>query len=72
MDWISIEDSKPKQGEQVLVFGVLNTELGGLRDSKTVGVVHWDNEDMSSCSDYCYYSLDYTQITHWCKIELPK
>ena len=71
MNWISIEEKMPQEGEQVLVIGFLSTELGGRRIEKSVGLVNWESAENSDCSDYCYYGLEYQDITHWQPITLP-
>lgn len=71
MIWISVKERTPKKGEQVLVFGYLDTELSSNRVPKpTVGLVEWGSEKKSDCSDMCYYHMEYQDITHWC--EVPK
>ena len=71
MNWISIEEKMPQEGEQVLVIGFLSTELGGRKKEKRVGLVNWESAEKSDCSDYCYYGLEYVDITHWQPITLP-
>jgi hypothetical protein len=71
MNWISIEEKMPQEGEQVLVIGFLSTELFGRRKEKSVGLVNWESAEKSDCSDYCYYELEYQDITHWQPITLP-
>lgn len=70
MIWKHIKDEKPKKGAQVLVFGYLETELGGKSGSPNVGLVEWESEKTSVCWDTCYYHMEYQDITHWC--EIPK
>jgi hypothetical protein len=71
MNWISIKEKKPQKGEQVLVLGYLSTELDDRREHKTVGLVNWQSAKKSECSDYCYYTVAYEDITHWHPITLP-
>lgn len=71
MNWISVEERTPKQGERVFVIGFLNTELGGNRLEQSAGVVTWDSAEKSDCPDHCYYWLEYINITHWHPIILP-
>ena len=35
---------------------------------RTPKQVEWDNEVRSGCADVCYYYIEYSKITHWCKI----
>ena len=42
MNWISIEEKMPQEGEQVLVIGFLRPELGGRKKEKSVGLVNWE------------------------------
>ena len=69
--WISVEEKTPKKGQQVLVYGILCTELNTPRNKKSIGLVAWDSANCSSCSDTCYYPMEYTNITHWQPITLP-
>ena len=71
MNWISIEEKLPQEGEQVLVIGFLSNELKGPRKEKSVGLVDWKSAKESPCSDYVYYRLAYVDITHWQPITLP-
>ena len=68
MNWISIKDGVPKKGEQVLVFGHLETELGGRANNPCIGLVEWGSIEESECSDMCYYDMNYQDITHWCNV----
>ena len=68
MIWISVKDRTPKKGEQVLVFGYLETELGGIASNRSVGLVEWESIERSTCYDMCYYDMNYQDITHWCNI----
>ena len=70
MKWIEVKERTPKEGEKVLVFGFKETELGGKRDEKSIGLVEWRDKNSSDCSDVCYYYMEYGEITHWC--EIPK
>tara|TARA_R110002074_G_scaffold35454_4_gene96711 strand:+ start:864 stop:1091 length:228 start_codon:yes stop_codon:yes gene_type:complete len=68
MNWIDVKERTPKQGEKVLVFGFKETELGGKKYERTIGLVEWKNETSSNCADVCHYYMEYSEITHWCKI----
>tara|TARA_R110002126_G_scaffold192796_1_gene341063 strand:+ start:194 stop:421 length:228 start_codon:yes stop_codon:yes gene_type:complete len=68
MNWIDVKEKIPKQGERVLVFGFKKTELEDEIDEKTIGFVEWSNEVRSDCVDICYYYMEYSGVTHWCKI----
>jgi hypothetical protein len=70
MNWISVKERTPKNGEQVLVFGYLETELQDKAKKQTIGLVEWQDRYSSNCYDMCYYHMDYHDITHWC--EIPK
>jgi len=67
MEWISVKDRQPEQGQQVLVRGWLGTDLTE-RDEEvevTIGLVNWGSPDYSELSDLCHYSMWYSGITHW-------
>ena len=65
MQWTSVKDKQPEQGQQVLVQGHLATDLSLPNEELTTGLVDWGNPNYSECSDYCYYMMWYTGITHW-------
>jgi hypothetical protein len=70
--WISISEKLPKKGQKVLVIGFLTTELSHTKTEKSVALVDWKSPEESECSDYCYYTTSYVNITHWHPISFPK
>ena len=71
MNWIKIEDREPKVGQLVLVKGHI---YGEDSNRVTIGLVNWNynNEDIKGLhqiKDYAYHSLDYCNVTEWCKVE---
>ena len=73
MKWISVDERTPKQGQIVLVIGDFDTQLSyGIEEHKT-GLVTWWSKERSDCVDELFYSMWYSNITHWCEIpEQPK
>lgn len=73
MEWFSVNDKTPKQGQQVLVIGCLDTELTERNEKivASIGLVYWTNIDYSQCCDTCFYSMNYNRITHWSPVVLP-
>ena len=69
--WIPVEEKTPEKGQQVLVYGNFCTELYTPDNIKSIGLVAWDSASCSSCSDICYYGMEYKNITHWQPITLP-
>lgn len=69
MKWISVKDRLPENGQQVLVIGYKISELGGRSKNKSIGLVDFESIDYSSCSDYCYYDIHYSDIEYWQPID---
>lgn len=73
MRWIPVNEKLPHKGQQVYVIGYREAELYTAAKKPSVGLVNWNTEKSSPCSDTCFYSFGYTNITHWMPIpELPK
>lgn len=73
MRWIPVSEKMPQKGQQVLVIGDREAELYPASGKPSVGCVYWNTAQSSPCSDTCFYSFGYTNITHWMPIpELPK
>lgn len=71
--WIPVSDKTPPKGQQVCVIGYREAELYTAAKEPSVGLVYWNTAQSSRCSDTCFYSFGYTNITHWMPIpELPK
>ena len=68
MNWIKIEDREPKEGQLVLVKGMLTDELNS-KPQNSIGFVHWNNRNISYCKDTCHYSIWYNDIIEWCEVE---
>lgn len=72
MHWIKItEYKKPKKGDLVNVLGNLYTDMSGLSPKQSIGLVIWDSEENSECSDTCVHSMNYRNITHFSIINMP-
>ena len=69
--WIPVEEKLPQEGEKVLVFGYLETELSGQEDERSTGLVLWESAKNSTCADTCYYHMAYNNITHWMPASSP-
>ena len=73
MRWIPVSEKLPHKGQQVYVIGYREAELYPASEELSVGLVYWNTAQSSRCSDTCFYSFGYTNITHWMPIpELPK
>ena len=73
MRWIPVNEKLPHKCQQVYVIGYREAELYQEAKKPSVGLVNWNTEKSSPCSDTCFYSFGYTNITHWMPIpELPK
>lgn len=71
--WIPVSERMPQKGQQVCVIGYREAELHPAGKEPSVGLVYWNTAQSSRCSDTCFYSFGYTNITHWMPIpELPK
>lgn len=71
--WIPVSERLPQKGQHVCVIGYREAELYQEAKEPSVGLVYWDTAQSSRCSDTCFYSFGYTNITHWMPIpELPK
>lgn len=71
--WIPVSESTPQKGQQVCVIGYRVAELYPAPKEPSVGLVYWNTAQSSRCSDTCFYSFGYTNITHWMPTpELPK
>jgi len=69
MEWIDINSSKPNDGQLVLVYGTCIKEIGKKPIPNSIGLVEWNNEDKNQFTkDWCYYIIEYTNITHWAKV----
>jgi nitrate/TMAO reductase-like tetraheme cytochrome c subunit len=69
--WISVEEKTPEKDQQVLVYGNFCSDFYPADNTKSIGLVVWESANCSSCSDTCYYYMEYTNITHWQPITLP-
>jgi hypothetical protein len=71
--WIPVSERTPEKGQQVYVIGYREAELYPAAKEPSVGIVYWNMTQSSKCSDTCFYSFGYTNITHWMPIpELHK
>lgn len=68
MRWIPVSERMPERGQQVYVIGYREAELYTAAKEPSVGSVNWNTEKLSPCSDTCFYSFGYTNITHWMPI----
>jgi hypothetical protein len=67
MEWIDINEQEPNDGDLVLVVGTCIAELGKA-EPNTIGLVEWwKGNNLQHAKDTCYYSIEYGDITHWCK-----
>lgn len=66
--WIPVTEMMPQKGQQVLVIGYREAELYPASGKPSVGCVYWNTAQSSPCSDTCFYSFGYNNITHWMPI----
>lgn len=70
-EWISVEDRLPEPKQFVLVYGILNKEVGKDDTKPSIGLVMWNVPMASDCKDEDQYSMWYTDITHWISLPTP-
>jgi hypothetical protein len=69
--WIPVSESEPNRGDIVLVKGTVTGDVCKPFEGQ-MGLVEWGSKDYSLCVDGCYYSVWYSDITHWQRITPPE
>lgn len=75
MKWIKIEDKKPKEGQNCLVYGSWEDEnsflIAGWQDIRFVAI--WAEEDWHPLDTLCKEEHYVIKVTHWMPLpEKPK
>jgi len=63
MEWVSIKDQQPKEGQNVIAVGTWFGEITGVGETEYVGIGAWNYNRVSIASDT--YSADIVEVTHW-------
>ncbi len=71
--WIDINDRLPSVGKTILVLGKWNCELEDISVGyesipHQYGIVKFDRINYSPCVNICYYSMWFSDITHYIEI----
>jgi Protein of unknown function (DUF551) len=71
--WLDITTA-PKDGTDILVYGILRKEIGNDGEFSTVGKCQWFGGGLTEqwiCSDSDHYLSWYDNVTHWRPLPAP-
>jgi hypothetical protein len=66
MEWVKIEELKPKVGQNVIAVGTWVGEINGIGEGNYMGIGEWTGTCVAIDSDT--YTTDIVDVKHWMPI----